>query len=113
MGVFVGTAVGGRGVLVGREVGCRPGGVAVGLDQAGGSVWVGNMTATEVSVGLNKAVMVRSGVGNTKGVGEATKGKLQASIESARAARAKRGMRSIFLTPASVRVTKCGYQDYR
>ena len=103
VGVFVGTAVGGRGVLVGSAVGCRPGGVAVGLDQAGGSVWVGNMTAAGVSVGLNKAVMVRSGVGNANGVGEATKGKLQASIDSARA---KRGMQSFFLKPASDR----GYQ---
>ena len=102
----MGTAVGGRGVLVGNAVGCRPGGVAVGLDQAGGSVWVGNMTGAEVSVGLNKAVMVRSGVGNANGVGEATKGKLQASIDNARAARAKRGMRSFFFTPASDR----GYQ---
>ena len=67
---------------------------------------MGKMTATEVSVGLNKAVMIRSGVGNANGVGEATKGKLQASIDIARAARAKMGMRSFFLTPASDR----GYQ---
>jgi hypothetical protein len=59
------------------------------------------MTATDVKVGLNKAVMVRSGVGKTKGVGEAMKGKLQASIDSARTAMARRGMRILLLTPAS------------
>ena len=52
--------------------------MAVGLDQAGGWVWVGKITAGEVRVGLKRAVIVKSGVGNTKGVGEATKGKLQA-----------------------------------
>jgi hypothetical protein len=59
------------------------------------------MTATDVKVGLNMAVMVRSGVGKTKGVGEAMKGKLQASIDSANAARARRDMRVFFIMPAS------------
>ena len=82
-------------------VGCSPGGVAVGLLHDGGSVWVGKITGTEVTVGLKRAVMVKSGVGNTNGVGEATKGKLQASIESARTARPSNGKRIFFLTPSS------------
>ncbi len=52
-------------------------------------------------MGLNNAVMVRSGVANANGVGEATKGKLQASIDNARTAMARRGMRILLLTPAS------------
>jgi hypothetical protein len=79
-GVLVGVAVGGRGVLVGVKDGCSPGGVAVGLFQAEGRVWVGKITGGEVIVGLNNAVIVRSGVGKTKGVGDATKGKLHARV---------------------------------
>ena len=94
-------AVGGSGVLLGIAVGWKPGGIAVGLLQDGGSVWVGKITATEVMVGLKRAVMVKSGVGNTNGVGEATKGKLQASIESARTARLSNGKRIFFLTLSS------------
>ena len=37
------------------------------------------MTTPPVTVGLKTAVMVRSGVGNTIGVGDEIKGKLQAS----------------------------------
>jgi len=79
VGARVGVAVGGRGVLVGVRLGNWPGGVVVGLLQAGGKVCVGNTTGIDVTVGLNNAVIVRSGVGNTKGVGEATNGKLQAN----------------------------------
>ena len=39
---------------------------------------MGKITGFVVTVGLNRAVIVRSGVGNTIGVGEATNGKLQA-----------------------------------
>ena len=88
-------------MLVVVEVGCSPEGVAVGLLHDGGSVWVGKITGTEVTVGWKRAVMVKSGVGNTNGVGEATKGKLQASIESARAAKPSSGKRILFLTPSS------------
>ena len=38
------------------------------------------MTGGEVTVGLNTAVIVKSGVGKTNGVGEEIKGKLQANI---------------------------------
>jgi hypothetical protein len=55
--------------------------VGVGLEKGSGEVCVGNMAAPSVTVGLNTAVIVKSGVGNTIGVGEETKGKLQA-IES-------------------------------
>ena len=87
--------------MVGVEVGSSPGGVAVGLLQAGGSVWVGKIISTEVEVGLKRAVIVKSGVGNTKGVGDATKGKLHASIENARAAKPSMGIHIFFLTPSS------------
>jgi hypothetical protein len=70
--------------LVGVRLGCSPGGVAVGLLHAGGRVWVGKTTGGEVIVGLNNAVIVRSGVGKTKGVGDATKGKLQARLLNTR-----------------------------
>jgi len=58
------------------------------------------MTGIEVTVGLNKAVMVRSGVGKLKGVGDATKGKLQASNDIASATMARIGNLLIF-TPTS------------
>ena len=51
-------------------------------------------------MGLNNAVMVRSGVANANGVGEATKGKLQASIDNASATMARIGNLFIF-TPTS------------
>jgi hypothetical protein len=79
VGVLVGVAVGGGGVLVRVKVGNMPGGVVVGLCQAGGIVCVGKITAFVVIVGLKSAVIVRSGVGKANGVGEAIKGKLQAS----------------------------------
>lgn len=101
VGVAVGGAVGGSDVLVGIVVGCRPGDVAVGLDQAAGWVWVGKITAGAVRVGLKSAVMVRSGVGNAKGVGEATKGKLQASSATDNDAIAIKGITRFFLTPTS------------
>ena len=82
--VLVAVAVGGSGVFEGVLDGSKPWGVEVGLLQAGGEVWVGKITGAEVRVGLNNAVMVKSGVGKTNGVGEATKGKLQASISKAR-----------------------------
>ena len=72
-------AVGGRGVSVGIGDGSRPGCVDVGLAHAAGKVWVGKMTCFEVTVGLNSAVIVKSGVGKTIGVGDEIKGKLQAS----------------------------------
>jgi hypothetical protein len=53
--------------------------VGVGVLKAGGEVCVGKMAALPVTVGLKTAVMVRSGVGNTIGVGDEIKGKLQAS----------------------------------
>jgi hypothetical protein len=59
------------------------------------------MTGTEVTVGSNKAVMVRFGVGNTKGVGEATKGKLHASMDIASTTRATSSARFLCFTPAS------------
>jgi hypothetical protein len=101
VGVDVGIAVGGSGVLEGIIVGCRPGDVAVGLDQAGGWVWVGKITAGAVRVGLKRAVMVRSGVGNAKGVGEATKGKLQARSAADKDAITIKGISRFFLTPTS------------
>ena len=52
-------------------------------------------------MGLNTAVMVRSGVGNTIGVGDETNGKLQASIAIAKATRTMIGIRLIFFTYAS------------
>ena len=72
-------AVGGSGVSVGIGDGSCPGWVEVGLAHAGGIVWVGKMTGCEVTVGLNNAVKVKSGVGKTIGVGDEIKGKLQAS----------------------------------
>jgi hypothetical protein len=53
--------------------------VKVGLAHAGGMVCVGKITGLEVTVGLKIAVMVKSGVGNPKGVGEGTNGKLHAN----------------------------------
>jgi hypothetical protein len=64
------------------------------------------MITGEVTVGLNSAVMVKSGVGKTNGVGEATNGKLQASIDSARNAQAKMGIQMFFLTQSSLQCTK-------
>lgn len=74
MAVLVGVEVGGRGVFVGVDDGSWPIGVDVGLTHAGTEVCVGNITACEVTVGLKTAVIVRSGVGKTIGVGEEIKG---------------------------------------
>ncbi len=80
MAVIVGVEVGGSGVFVGVADGSWPIGVGVGLNHAGCDVCVGKTTGAEVTVGLNTAVIVKSGVGKTIGVGEEIKGKLQASI---------------------------------
>lgn len=69
-----GVAVGGKGVLVGVAEGSCPIDVGVGLFQAGGDVCVGNMTGGAVMVGLKTAVIVKSGVGKTNGVGEEING---------------------------------------
>lgn len=103
MGVAVGNgvAVGGRGVFVGSGDGSCPSWVGVGVLKAGGEVCVGKMAAPPVTVGLKTAVMVRSGVGNTIGVGDEIKGKLQASMAIANAAMATTGNRLIFFILAS------------
>ena len=80
MAVIVGVEVGGSGVFVGVADGSWPIGVGVGLNHAGCDVCVGKTTGAEVTVGLNTAVIVKSGVGKTIGVGEEIKGKLHASI---------------------------------
>jgi hypothetical protein len=95
--------------LVGSGDGSCPGWVAVGVVQAGGGVWVGKMTAPEVTVGLNTAVMVRSGVGKTIGVGDVTNGKLQASIAKARAETARIEIRLVLFMLASQRNHKLTY----
>ena len=74
MAVLVGVEVGGRGVFVGVDDGSWPTGVGVGLTHAGTEVCVGNITGGTVIVGLNTAVIVRSGVGKTIGVGEEING---------------------------------------
>ncbi len=101
MAVGKGVAVGGSGVFVGSGVGSWPNWVEVGRAKGGGEVCVGNMTDPSVTVGLNTAVMVRSGVGNTIGVGDETKGKLQASMATARAVKAIIGFRLIRIIIAS------------
>ena len=64
---------------------------------------MGKMTTPEVTVGLNTAVMVRSGVGKTIGVGEVTNGKLQASIATAKADRMRIILRLYLFILASQR----------
>ena len=94
-------AVGGRGISVGIGDGSCPGWVEVGLAHAGGKVWVGKMTCFEVTVGLNSAVMVKSGVGKLKGVGEGTKGKLHANDANANKPMARSGKRHfLFMLPS-------------
>jgi hypothetical protein len=93
-GVFVGTAVGGTtvgvafGAVVAVFVGSTP--VLVGLaalSVAGtGDVGVGGMAW----VGLKTAVIVRFGVGKTKGVGVTETGKLQAAKPGTRSKAEKR-----------------------
>jgi hypothetical protein len=70
------------------------------------------MTGIEVKVGLNMAVMVKSGVANSNGVGDATKGKLQASIASANAPMARIGTRFFILTPASLNWTNNAFNHH-
>jgi hypothetical protein len=72
--VLVGVEVGGRSVFVGVEDGSWPTGVDVGLTHAGTEVCVGKITGFAVTVGLKTAVIVRSGVGKTIGVGDEIKG---------------------------------------
>jgi hypothetical protein len=81
VGVRVGIGVGGRAVAVavGTGVGGTRDWLGTGLFNGGGKVNVGNPTGGVGSVGLNTAVMVKSGVGKTIGVGADTNGKLQAS----------------------------------
>ena len=102
VGVIVGVAEGGSGVFEGVNVCNNPGGVVVGLSQAGGNVCVGKISALVVIVGLNSAVMVRSGVGNANGVGEAIKGKLHASVVRAINPIARSGKRILFLMLTSL-----------
>jgi len=80
-----GTGVGGIAVLVavGSSVAVGIGsGVSVGKGVAVGGISVG--IGGTSSVGANKAVIVISGVGNTKGVGAENVGILQASARTAR-----------------------------
>ncbi len=99
---MVGVAVGGSGVSVGGNVGTWPGGVAVGLSQAGGTVCVGKITAPGVTVGLKSAVIVKSGVGKVNGVGDAMKGKLHASAAIANNPTARSGKLFRFFIPTSL-----------
>ena len=71
--VAVLVAVGGKGVAVGN---CIDVGIICVLIEfvAEGSEGAAGMTGIDVIVGLKTAVMVRSGVGNTIGVGAETKG---------------------------------------
>ncbi len=62
------------------------------------------MTAAWVTVGLKTAVIVRSGVGKTIGVGDETNGKLQASIAKATAPSARIGYRLIVFMLTSRRI---------
>jgi hypothetical protein len=75
--VAVRVAVGGRDVAVGVGVELGMICVLIALVFVGRSVATG-LTGMEVIVGLKTAVMVRSGVGKTIGVGAAVKGKLHA-----------------------------------
>ena len=83
-GVRVGIGVGGGevAVSVGSGVGGNGDSVGVGLSTGGGRVKVGNPIGGVGWVGLNTAVMVKSGVGKTIGVGAETNGKLQARTSS-------------------------------
>jgi hypothetical protein len=97
--VFVGTAVVGAtvGVAVGAAVGPSVGGgfVLVGLGTVpvartsgvgeGGMIWVG----------LKTAVIVRFGVGKTKGVGVIEAGKLQADTPRTRSKAPKRILKAL------------------
>lgn len=106
MGVRVAVAVGGRGVSVGIGEGSWPSWVKVGLAHAGGMVCVGNITGLEVTVGLNIAVIVKSGVGNPNGVGEGTNGKLHARDTNANKPTAWSGKRHfLFMLPSLLSIS--------
>jgi hypothetical protein len=96
---LVGAAVGGGCVAValGARVFVAGGGeVAVGI-AATGRVAVGITKGGEVRVGKKTAVMVRSGVGKTIGVGVLAKEKLQARATSATNPTAKIGDRYLWI----------------
>lgn len=103
MGVRVGIGVGGGrvAVAVGHGEGGSCDSVGTGLSDGGWKVNVGNPTAGVACVGLKTAVMVRSGVGKTIGVGAETNGKLQARAVRINIPVIKIGIRFVFFMVAS------------